>query len=108
VATALGTTPAASDETDLGLSESEVLDIAADYSGSRLGEGLAAIAPLIGGDWPNAKQAVAVGDSGVALELDAGLRQSKPDQLPDLAAAVKAAATKNDAEALAKIAQSLA
>ena len=60
-------------------------DVAADYGSARLGEGFAAIAPLIGGDWPTAKQAVAIGDSGVALELDAGLIVAKPDQLPGLA-----------------------
>ena len=108
LATALGTTPAASPDTELNLSESEVLDVAADYGGARLGEGFAAIAPLIGGDWPTAKQAVAIGDSGVALELDAGLLAAKPDQLPGLADQVKSAATKSDADALAQIAKSLA
>jgi hypothetical protein len=108
LATALGATPAASPDTELNLSESEVLDVAADYGSARLGEGFAAIAPLIGGDWPTAKQAVAIGDSGVALELDAGLIVAKPDQLPGLADQVKTAATKSDADALAQIAKSLA
>jgi hypothetical protein len=107
LATALGTTPVARDDTEMDLSESEVLDIAADYSSPRLGEGFAAVAPVIGGDWPTVKQAVAIGDSGVALELDAGLRKIKRDQLPDLADKLKAAATKNDAAALAEIAKGL-
>lgn len=106
LATALGKTPAISDETALDLSESEVLDVAADYSNPRLGEGLAAIAPILGDKWPTAKEAIAIGDSGVALELDDGLRRAKPATLPELAEQVKTAAT--DAEALAKLAKSLA
>lgn len=108
LATAHGTAPVARDDTKMDLSESEVLDIAADYSSPRLGEGFAAIAPLIGDKWPNAKQAIAIGDSGVALALDDGLRKAKRDRLPELAENVKVAATKNDAEALATIAKSLA
>lgn len=108
LATALGTAPVAREDTEMDLSESEVLDIAADYSSPRLGEGFAAIDPVLGGDWPTAKQAIAIGDSGVALELDAGLRTVKRDQLADLAEKIKAAATKNNAEALAEIAKSLA
>ena len=107
-ATALGTTPVARDDTEMDLSESEVLDIAADYSSPRLGEGLAAIDPLLGADWPTPKQAIAIGDSGVALALDTGLRRVKRDQLPDLAEKIKAAATKNDGGALAEIAKAIA
>jgi hypothetical protein len=44
----------------------------------------------------------------VALELDDGLRKAKRDQLPELADRIKAAATKNDAAALAEIAKALA
>jgi len=108
LATALGTTPAANADTDLGLSESEVLDIAADYSSSRLGDGLAAIAPLMGDGWPTAKQATAIGDSGTAIELDVGLRQASPSRLTDIADELKTAATKNDAAAIEQIAKSLA
>jgi len=108
LATTLGTAPVARDDTEMDLSESEVLDIAADYSSPRLGEGFAAIEPLISGDWPTAKQAIAIGDSGVALELDSGLRAVKRELLPGLAEQVKTAATKNDADALATIARSLA
>jgi hypothetical protein len=107
LATAKGTAPVARDDTEMDLSESEVLDIAADYSSPRLGEGLAAIDPLLGPDWPTPKQAIAIGDSGVALVLDAGLRKVKRDQLPDLADRIKAAATKNDGAALADIAKTL-
>lgn len=108
LAKALGTAPAARDDTEMDLSESEVLDIAADYASPRLGEGLAAIDPLLGADWPTPKQAIAIGDSGVALALDAGLRKVKRDQLQELADKIKAAATKNDGAALADIAKTLA
>jgi hypothetical protein len=107
LATARGTTPVAREDTEMDLSESEVLDIAADYASPRLGEGLGAIAPVIGGEWPSVKQAIAIGDSGVALALDAGLRKVKRDQLPELADQIKTAATKNDADALAQIAKAL-
>jgi hypothetical protein len=108
LATARGETAVARADTELGLSESEVLDIATDYSSSRLGEGLAAAAAVLGSDWPTAKQATAVGDSGVALEIDTGLRGAKPELVAEIAEKLKAAATKNDTEALAKIAQALA
>ncbi len=107
LATALGTAPVAREDTDMDLSESEVLDIAADYASPRLGEGLAAVAPIIGKDWPTPKQAIAIGDSGVALALDAGLRKVKRDQLPELADKIKTAASKNDSAALAEIAKGL-
>ncbi|HEY6815475.1 MAG TPA: hypothetical protein VI168_08055, partial [Croceibacterium sp.] len=103
-----GATAVARDDTEMDLSEAEVLDIAQDYASPRLGEGLAVIDPLLGEEWPTPKQAIAIGDSGVALELDAALRKVKPEQRAEIADKIKAAATKNDGAALAEIAKSLA
>lgn len=106
-ATILGTAPASRASTDLNLSEAEVLDIAADYASPRLGEGFERVAPMIDDDWPNSATALAIGESGVALELDHGLRLVARNELSEVADKLNAAASSDDGDALADLAKSL-
>jgi hypothetical protein len=82
---ALGSSTAARADTELNLSEGEVLDVAQDYSGPRLGEGLARLDRALGEDWPDAKGALWLGGTGRALELDAAFRTLPGEQLADFA-----------------------
>ncbi|MBV9931288.1 MAG: hypothetical protein JO013_10125 [Alphaproteobacteria bacterium] len=100
LATALGASTAGREDTPLGLSTAEVLDIAEDYSGPHLGEGLARARQSLGKDWPSVKDAVWLGGTGRALDLDAAFRAIPGEQADDFAALLKDAAGKQDAGAL--------
>lgn len=100
LAHAQGDSTAARDDTPLNLSAAEVLDIAQDYSGARLGEGLARLAGALGKGWPDAKTAQWIADSGRALALDAGMRAIPGEQAGGFATLVRDAAANQDAAAL--------
>lgn len=91
LAGALGRSTAVRADTELGLSEGEVLDLAGDYASPTLGQGLARAKAELGDDWPKAKDAVAIGDAGLALPLDAALQKLAPEAVSDVAAKLKEA-----------------
>lgn len=108
LATALGRSTAVRADTQLGLSESEVLDLASDYGDPKLGEGIAALESVLGKEWPDAKLAIFVGESGQALPLDTAFRAVKPEVLPDLAEKVKAAVAARNGDELAALIKAIA
>ena len=95
-ASAAGTTTAAREDTPLKLGEGEVMDVAQDYSDPRLGEGVRRAAAL-GRDWPSAKDAVWLGESGKALQVDLAFRAVGEEKLADFADLLKAAVAAQDA-----------
>jgi hypothetical protein len=99
-ASAAGTTTAAREDTPLKLGEGEVMDVAEDYSDPRLGEGLRRATTAIGGEWPAAKDAVWLGESGKALAVDVAFRTVGEEKLSDFADLLKAAVTAQDASAI--------
>ena len=99
-ANAAGTTTAAREDTSLKLGESEVMNIAQDYSDPRLGEGLHRAASSIGGDWPSAKDAMWLGGSGKAPTVDRAFRAVGEEKLADFANLLKAAVSDQDAKEL--------
>jgi hypothetical protein len=103
LAAALGRSTAVRADTQLGLSESEVLDLASDYGDPKLGEGIAALESVLGKEWPDAKLAIFVGESGHALPLDTAFRSVKPEVLPELAEKVKAAVAARNGDELAAL-----
>lgn len=105
LATALGRSTSVRADTQLGLSESEVLDLASDYGDAKLGDGIAALESILGKEWPDPKLAIFIGESGQALPLDNAFRSVKPEILTEMAEKVKVAvATRNsdDLSALIK------
>lgn len=97
---AAGTTTAARDDTALKLGESEVMAIAQDYSDSRLGEGLHRATDSIGGNWPSAKDATFIGESGKAPALDLAFRAVGEEKLADFAGLLKSAVSDQDPKEL--------
>lgn len=95
-----GVSTALRDDTPLSLSVAEVLDIAQDYSGPRVGEGLARAQAALGKDWPDVKTALWLGGTGKALDLDAALRAIPGEQAAGFAKLLNDAAGKQDAAAL--------
>src|SRR5690606_29371303 len=89
-----GLTTKARTDTDLKLGEAEVMDVAQDYADPRLGEGLARLGGALGEKWPSAKEAIWLGESGKALELDLVFRTLPEESVEDFAALVKAATGK--------------
>ena len=100
VSSALGLSTRARADTPLSLSEAEVMDIAQDYSDPRLGEGLARLDQPLGEEWPDAKGAIWLGQTGHALELDASFRAVAGEIVPDLAELLKSAVTAKSDEQL--------
>ena len=99
-ASAAGTTTAARDDTQLKLGEGEVMDVAQDYSDPRLGEGLARAAAAIRGDWPSAKDALWLGESGKPLAVDMAFRAVGEEKLADFADLLKAAVSAQEVNAI--------
>jgi hypothetical protein len=99
-ATLAGRSTAVRTDTKLGLSENEVLDLASDYGSNRLGEGIAAIESVLGKEWPDAKQAVFLGDASLALPIDNAFQRVKPELLAELAKALGEAVKKKDVAAV--------
>ena len=99
-ASAAGTTTAAREDTPLKLGEGEVMDVAEDYSDPRLSEGLRRATAVIAGDWPSAKDAVWLGESGKALSVDVAFRAVGEEKLADFADLLKAAVAAQDANAI--------
>ncbi|TGX53698.1 hypothetical protein E5A73_12845 [Sphingomonas gei] len=85
---------------DIVLGDGEVMDVAQDYSDPRLGEGLARLQAQIGESWPNAAQAVWIGESARALLLDSAFRTLAASALPDLATAIGRAVDSKDVRAI--------
>ncbi len=83
LAAVLGRSTAARADTELGLSEAEVLDLASDYGDPNLGEGIAAIESILGEAWPDEKTAIFLGDSSLGLPIDSAFRKLKPEILPE-------------------------
>ena len=102
-ATIAGRSTAVRTDTKLGLSENEVLDLASDYGGNRLGEGIAAVESVLGKDWPDQKQALFLGDASLALPIDAAFQRMKPEQVQELAKALAEAVKKKDVAAIRDI-----
>ncbi len=93
VADAAGVSTAAREDTPLKLGESEVLDIAQDYADVRLGDGLSRVVATLGKDWPTAKEAMWLGESGKALAIDHAFRTVAEEKLSDFADLLKSAVT---------------
>jgi hypothetical protein len=107
VANMLGRSTAARADTSLGLSESEVFDLASDYGGIRLGEGIAAIESHLGEDWPDKKQVVFLGDASLGLPIDAAFQSIRPEVLKDRAFQLADLVKSGDAEAIQKFLKEL-
>jgi hypothetical protein len=99
-ANAAGVTTAAREDTPLKLGESEVMNIAQDYSDTRLGEGLHRAASTIDAGWPSAKDAVWLGESGKAPAVDLAFRAVGEEKVGDFANLLKTAVSGQDAKAL--------
>lgn len=99
-ANAAGVTTAAREDTPLKLGEGEVMNIAQDYSDSRLGEGLSRAARAIDANWPTAKDAVWLGESGKAPAIDLAFRAIGEERLADFSNLLKTAVSGQDAKAL--------
>lgn len=108
MAGALGSSTAVRADTELGLSESEVIDLASDYGSPTLGEGITALKSVLGEAWPKPKDAITIGDSGLALALDAAFQKVGPEALSDLAAKTKKAVAAGDTAALQDLIASIA
>jgi hypothetical protein len=96
----LGRSTALRSDTKLGLSESEVIDLASDYGGNRVGEGIAAVEKILGADWPDRAAAIFLGDNSLALPIDAAFQKVKPESLNDLAKKLGDAVKKKDLSAI--------
>jgi hypothetical protein len=107
-ASAAGVTTAARDDTDLKLGETEVMAIAQDYSDPGLGDGLRRAAAAIGGNWPSAKDAMWLGESGKPLALDSRFRSVGEEKVADFANLLKSAVAAQDAKALDDLLASMA
>jgi hypothetical protein len=107
VSNVLGRSTAVRADTALGLSESEVLDVASDYGDPQLGEGIAAIETVLGTDWPAARQAIFIGDTGLALPLDKVFRKVPDAALSDLSKKVGDAVKSGDADTLTALIKDL-
>jgi hypothetical protein len=101
-------TTAARDDTDLKLGETEVMAIAQDYSDPGLGDGLRRAAAAIGGNWPSAKDAMWLGESGKPLALDSRFRSVGEEKVADFANLLKSAVAAQDAKALDDLLASMA
>ena len=99
-AEAAGTTTAAREDTPLKLGETEVMAIAQDYADPRLGEGLNRAVVAIGGNWPSAKDATWLGESGKAPSVDLAFRSVGEEKLADFADLLKSAVSGQDAKAV--------
>lgn len=89
VANAVGLSTASREDTPLKLGEGEVMDVAQDYAGARLGEGLHRAQTAIGGDWPSVKEALWLGESGKSLAVDMAFRTVGEEKLADFADLLK-------------------
>lgn len=89
VANAVGLSTASREDTPLKLGEGEVMDVAQDYAGARLGEGLHRAQTAIGGDWPSVKEALWLGESGKSLAVDMAFRTVGEETLADFADLLK-------------------
>ena len=99
-ADAAGTTTAAREDTPLKLGETEVMTIAQDYSDSSLGDGLHRATDSLGSDWPSAKDATWLGESGKAPALDLAFRAVGDEKLGDFANLLKSAVSDQDPKEL--------
>jgi hypothetical protein len=100
VAEAAGLTTGARTDTDLKLGEGEVMDVAQDYADPHLGEGLARLDLALGADWPAAKDAVWLGETGRAISLDLAFRKVPQERLQDFATLLKTATDKQATDEL--------
>jgi hypothetical protein len=100
VANALGRTTAVRADTELSLSEGEVMDVAEDYGGPRVGEGLDRLDQALGEAWPDAKGAIWLGGTGKALAVDAAFRAVPGEKLADFAELMKQAVDKENSGAI--------
>ena len=76
------------------------MNITQDYSDSRLGEGLRRAAAAIDPNWPSAKDALWLGESGKAPAVDLAFRAVGEEKLADFANLLKTAVSGQDAKAL--------
>lgn len=99
-ANAAGATTAAREDTPLKLGEAEVMNIGQDYSDSRMGEGINRAASAIDPNWPSAKEALWLGESGKAPAVDLAFRAVGEEKLADFANLLKTAVSGQDSKAL--------
>lgn len=100
VANAVGLSTSSREDTPLKLGEGEVMDVAQDYSDARLGEGLHRAQAAIGDEWPSAKEALWLGESGKALEIDHAFRTVGEEKLADFADLLKDAVSSQKPKAV--------
>jgi hypothetical protein len=103
LAKALGLSTTARGDTELRISEGEVMDVAQDYSNPRLGEGFARLDQALGEAWPDAKGAIWLGRTGKALIIDTAFRSVPGEQLADFAELLSKAVEKQNDAALDKM-----
>ncbi len=101
-ASAEGRSTAARSDTPLTLSVAEVSEIESDYGGVRLGEGIAALESVLGEEWPAPKEALVLGESGLALALDAQFDRLASERLPEAAERVADILQRGDMTGLQK------
>jgi hypothetical protein len=103
LADAAGRSTLARGDTPLNLGEAEVMDVAEDYGGPRVGEGLARLDRALGQEWPESKIAIWLGESGKALAVDSAFAAAPGEKLKDFAELMREAADKKDAEAIDRL-----
>ncbi|HEU0098565.1 MAG TPA: hypothetical protein VFQ67_07300 [Allosphingosinicella sp.] len=103
LAAAEGVSTSVRADTPLNLSEGEVMDVADDYSDARVGEGLARLDRALGEEWPDAKTAIWIGESGKALAVDSAFRSVPGEKLKDFAGLMRDSADKKDGEAIDRL-----
>jgi hypothetical protein len=96
----IGRSTAVRIDTELGLSEAEVLDLMSDYGSPRLGEGFSAVQAVLGAEWPEAKEALFIGESGIALSLDSVLQRTALEGFSDKAKTLAQIVRKKDSVTL--------
>ena len=88
---------------EINLTEGQVLDVAQRYSGPRLGEGYARLDATLGEEWPDAKSAIWLGETGKALDVDTAFRAAPGEKLADFAELLKTAVAGQDSGAIDKV-----
>jgi hypothetical protein len=88
---------------EINLTEGQVLDVAQKYGAPRLGEGFARLDATLGVEWPDAKSAIWLGESGRSLDVDTAFRAAPGEKLADFADLLSKAVAAQDADAVGKV-----
>jgi hypothetical protein len=92
---------------EINLTEGQVMDVAQKYSGPRLGEGFARLDSTLGVEWPDAKSAIWLGESGKSLDVDTAFRAAPGEKLADFADLLSKAVAAQDADAVGKVVEKM-